>query len=143
MWNEDTNSKYSLINNYTRVLFCFICICKQVHVFTNKKKPLSAQAIGTDMYKNGGVNQIKPATEQPEWSTKSLEYYGGTEKDTPYIRNVTDWDRQLLICGSVPDGQELNLFRHRESDFSSCDTELRFCSCKSSQKKDQIFLPEG
>lgn len=32
------------------------------------------------MYKNGGVSQIKPATKQPEWSTKSLEYYGETEK---------------------------------------------------------------
>lgn len=44
------------------------------------KKPLSAQAVGTDMYKNGGVNQIKPATKQPEWSTKILAYYGETEK---------------------------------------------------------------
>lgn len=30
------------------------------------KKPLSAQAVGTDMYKNGGVSQKKPATKQPE-----------------------------------------------------------------------------
>lgn len=35
------------------------------------KKPLSAQAVGTDMYKNGGVSQIKPATKQPVKYKKS------------------------------------------------------------------------
>lgn len=30
------------------------------------KKPLSAQAVGTDMYKNGGVSHSHPATKQPE-----------------------------------------------------------------------------
>lgn len=30
------------------------------------KKPLSVQAVGTDMYKNGRVNQKKPANKQPE-----------------------------------------------------------------------------
>lgn len=30
------------------------------------KKPLSAQAVATNMYKNGGVSQIKPAAKQPE-----------------------------------------------------------------------------
>lgn len=42
------------------------------------------------MYKNGGVSQIKPATKQPEWSTKSLKYYGETEtrKDYSNVQNV-------------------------------------------------------
>lgn len=31
-----------------------------------KKKPLSAQAVGTDMYRNGGVSRSDPATKQPE-----------------------------------------------------------------------------
>lgn len=57
------------------------------------KKPLSAQAVGTDMYKNGGVSQKKPATKQPEWSTKSLEQQGETEKKQnkklkPDVQNV-------------------------------------------------------
>lgn len=59
------------------------------------KKPLSAQAVGTDMYKNGGVSQKKPATKQPEWSTKSLEQQGETEKKKkqnkklkPNVQNV-------------------------------------------------------
>lgn len=44
------------------------------------KKPLSAQAVGTDMYKNGGVSHSHPATKQPEWSTKSLLYREIDEK---------------------------------------------------------------
>lgn len=67
------------------------------------KKPLSAQAVGTDMYKNGGVSQIKPATKQPEWSTKSLKYYGETETKKrllqrpkcPTWHNAWIWNRRF------------------------------------------------
>lgn len=87
------------------------------------KKPLSAQAVGTHMYKDGGVNQMKPATKQPEWSTKSLAHYRETEKKTtsnvqdvqPHIMHesetrddqwkVTDWHHQLLDL-RLHDGRE-------------------------------------
>lgn len=77
------------------------------------------------MYKNGGVSQIKPATKQPEWITKSLKYHGETEKTTPNVQNVQPDIKHMAlkrmesdhqICGSARGGQELNLFRHRGSD---------------------------
>lgn len=69
------------------------------------KKPLSAQAVGTDMYKDGGVNQIKPATKQPEWSTKSLAYYRETEKNylqrprCPTSHNAWIWNTWWSVEG--------------------------------------------
>lgn len=110
------------------------------------KKPLSAQAVGTDMYKNGGVNQIKPATKQPEWSTKSLKYYGETEKKrkekllpTSKMSNLTQrMDLKQAMIGLTSSILELNYFRHSGSDFSSCDTELQ-----KQSKTDQTFLTQG
>lgn len=58
------------------------------------KKPLSAQAVGTDMYKNGGVSHSHPATKQPEWSTKSLLHWETDEKKktSSSIQNIQpDW----------------------------------------------------
>ncbi len=45
------------------------------------KKPLSAQAVGTDMYKNEGVNQKSLLLSNQSEVQKSLEYYGETEKN--------------------------------------------------------------
>lgn len=59
------------------------------------------------MYKNGGVSQIKPATKQPEWSTKSLKYYGETETKKrllqrpkcPTWHDAWIWNRRFEIWG--------------------------------------------
>lgn len=93
------------------------------------------------MYKNGGVNQIKPATKQPEWSTKILAYYGETEKKTtsnvqdvqPDIMHesetrddqlkVTDW-HQLLDLWFISWWTRAEVTRHRGSDLPPCDSEL-------------------
>lgn len=58
----------------TEVYYFILFIYASKFMSLQIKKPLSAQAVGTDMYKNGGGSQIKPATKQPEGSTKSLEY---------------------------------------------------------------------
>lgn len=69
------------------------------------KKPLSAQAVGTHMYKDGGVNQMKPATKQPEWSTKSLAHYRETEKNDlqrprcPTSHNAWIWNTWWSVEG--------------------------------------------
>lgn len=52
------------------------------------KKPLSAQAVGTDMYKNGGVSQIKPATKQPVNYKNSKLSWRNRKKTTPNVQNV-------------------------------------------------------
>lgn len=46
------------------------------------KKPLSAQAVGTNMYKNGGVGQVQPAAEQ---------------------RNTKRWRTEIKTCDVQPD----------------------------------------
>lgn len=53
------------------------------------KKPLSAQAVGTDMYKMEKVIQIKLATKQPErkWSTKVYNFYYGEEEEEKKKKN--------------------------------------------------------
>lgn len=50
----------------TQVYYFILFIYASKFMSLQIKKPLSAQAVGTDMYKNGGVSQIKPATKQPE-----------------------------------------------------------------------------
>lgn len=76
------NSQYSLINKYTSVLFCFIYICKQVYVFTNKKA-----TVCTDMYKKEEwITWSLPLSNQSEVK-KSLELWRD-RKLYPYIPNV-------------------------------------------------------
>lgn len=50
----------------TQVYYLILFIYASKFMSLQIKKPLSAQAVGTDMYKNGGVSQKKPATKQPE-----------------------------------------------------------------------------
>lgn len=82
------------------------------------KKPLSAQAVGTDMYKNGGVSQKKPATKQPEWSTKSLERQGETEKK----KQKKTWT-QRPKCPVWHDAASGH-WRHQHFDWFRMDQEL-------------------
>lgn len=77
----------------TQVYYFILFIYASKFMSLQIKKPLSAQAVGTDMYKNGGVSQKKPATKQPEWSTKSIERQGENEKTKnkklePNVQNV-------------------------------------------------------
>lgn len=113
------------------------------------KKPLSAQAVGTDMYKNGGVSQIKPATKQPEWITKCLKYGGETEKKTtPNVQHVQPdmkhmalkrwwsvWDQTIRSVVQLAVDRNWIVQAQRIWFFSPCDAELSF--------RERIFLTEG
>lgn len=50
----------------TQVYYFILFIYASKFMSLQIKKPLSVQAVGTDMYKNGRVNQKKPANKQPE-----------------------------------------------------------------------------
>lgn len=61
-----TQTQYFPFLTSTQVYYFILFIYASKFMSLQIKKPLSAQAVGTDMYKNGGVTQIKPATKQPE-----------------------------------------------------------------------------
>ena len=50
----------------TQVYYFFLFIYASKFMSLQIKKTLSAQAVGTDMYKIEGVKKIKSATKQPE-----------------------------------------------------------------------------
>lgn len=79
------------------------------------KKPLSAQAVGTDMYKNGGVSHSHPATKQPEWSTKSRLYRETDEKKkllpTSKMSSPTDClDLKLQLISDIVKAEWLQVW---------------------------------
>lgn len=53
-----------------------------------KKATVCPSCWHTYMYKNGGVNQRKPATKQLEWSTKSLLWKQRKKRTSPDVQNV-------------------------------------------------------
>lgn len=89
----------------TQVYYFILFIYASKFMSLQIKKPLSAQAVGTHMYKDGGVNQMKPATKQPEWSTKSLAHYRETEKNDlqrpkcPTSHNAWIWNTRWSVEG--------------------------------------------